>query len=712
MFQSIRRKVLTVLLLTALLPIAALGGLSLRSMRRMGESAIGANGSMAATAASDSRDALIRRIRDEMSATVSDKAALTNEKLKAIQDHTRIVAAYVSRLYAEPHSFLPRMLDYLQPGQENTSIAHIRTAPGVDYADIAGELSLLGNAQDVLGQYLLTKIGATASYIGTESGFFVTVDTRAGVPNRRDYDARTRDWYIGAKEEGGLFWTDVFADASGRGAAVSCAMPIYAPNGTLKAVAGTGAILNDVSRIIAGVDLGETGYAFLLNGDGQIFLTPKGIELDQNGQIIVRDLLSDVDEAVRGLGRAMIAGESGIREFMLDGRDVYVAYCPVQMMGWSMGLVMPAEEVITPAIVMEDKILALKDDTAAEISANIATAVGLLICVSAAAAVLAAVLSLYFAEGLTKPIMELTKSVGEIADGNFELTIDIKSSDEIGRLASCVNSMSGDLRSYIANLTKVTADKERIATELNVATKIQESMLPHVFPAFPERQEFDVYASMRPAKEVGGDFYDFFFVDGNIQGGNLLAMVIADVSGKGVPAALFMVIAKTLIRNNAQYGRSPQEVFQAVNSLLCENNDAGMFVTAFMGYLNLTTGEFTYVNAGHNPPLATKEGKFRYLEIKPDFVLAGIEGFSYRQDSMTLERGDTLYLYTDGVTEAVNRTEELFGEPRLLDTVNRHTAAQLKELTVAVRQEIDRFADGAQQADDITMLALKFFGKD
>ena len=256
------------------------------------------------------------------------------------------------------------------------------------------------------------------------------------------------------------------------------------------------------------------------------------------------------------------------------------------------------------------------------------------------------------------------------------------------------------------SLTRVIAEKERLGAELDIATKIQASMLPCIFPAFPHRKEFDIYASMRPAKEVGGDFYDFFFINDNT-----LAVVMADVSGKGVPAALFMVIAKTLIKNNAQDGKSPGAVFEAVNNLLCENNEAGMFVTAFLGYLDIPTGRFTYVNAGHNPPLLRANERFDWLKAKPGFVLAGMEDIFYKQHEVTLAPGDALFLYTDGVTEAVNNENNLFSNPRLLETVNAYLDAPLRELCVSVKREIDRFAEGAEQADDITMLALWYKGE-
>lgn len=306
---------------------------------------------------------------------------------------------------------------------------------------------------------------------------------------------------------------------------------------------------------------------------------------------------------------------------------------------------------------------------------------------------------------VTRPIAALSKTAEEIGGGNLDAEIEVKSSDEFGSLAETFAQMTADLKTHIENLSTVTAEKERIGAELNVATKIQTSMLPCIFPAFPDIKEFDIYASMNAAKEVGGDFYDFFLIDSGH-----LAVVMADVSGKGVPAALFMVIAKTLLKNHAQNGESPAEIFYNVNNRLCENNDANMFVTAFMGIYEIETCKFTYVNAGHNLPVFAKGGEgYKWLSHNPDFVLAGMEGLEYEQHEITLCKGDRLLLYTDGVTEAMNVNGELFSDPRLLDFLNSeavHSKTACETLG-ALLEEIYAFSSGAEQSDDITMLMLE-----
>ena len=299
-------------------------------------------------------------------------------------------------------------------------------------------------------------------------------------------------------------------------------------------------------------------------------------------------------------------------------------------------------------------------------------------------------------------------STGEDGEERSAISkLNIRTGDEIQALSEAIKTMELEINEYIQDLTAVTAEKERIGAELNVATQIQADMLPRIFPAFPEREEFDVYATMNPAKEVGGDFYDFFLVDDDH-----LAVVIADVSGKGVPAALFMVIAKTLIKNHAQNQEAPGTVFTQTNEQLCEGNDAGLFVTGWMGVLEISTGKFVYVNAGHNPPLLKRAGgTFEWLKSRPGFVLAGMEGVRYRENTLQLEPGDRLYLYTDGVTEATNSHEELFGDERLQNALNEYMDLPVEQFLPKIKECIDAFVGDADQFDDITMLALDYQSK-
>lgn len=278
----------------------------------------------------------------------------------------------------------------------------------------------------------------------------------------------------------------------------------------------------------------------------------------------------------------------------------------------------------------------------------------------------------------------------------------IQTGDELQGLAESVLKMEQGILDYVQNIMAVTAEKERISAELNVATEIQADMLPRIFPAFPDRKEFDIYASMAPAKEVGGDFYDFFLADEDH-----LVIVIGDVSGKGVPAALYMVIAKTLLKNQAGNQLSPKAILEEVNGQLCENNQSDMFVTVWLGVMEISTGKVLAANAGHEFPAVRKgDGAFCLLQDKHGFVLGGMEGSKYTEYAFEIQEGESLFIYTDGVPEASNAENELFGTDRMLDALNEDPHAGPQRMVQQVQDSIDKFVRQAPQFDDLTMLVL------
>lgn len=307
------------------------------------------------------------------------------------------------------------------------------------------------------------------------------------------------------------------------------------------------------------------------------------------------------------------------------------------------------------------------------------------------------------------PVTRLNDIVSSYEHG--ELIEDIsefdRNKDEITSLAYSFRDMTVRIENYIRDLTIVTAEKERISAELNVATQIQADMLPRIFPPFPDRKEFDLYASMNPAKEVGGDFYDYFLIDDDH-----LAVVMADVSGKGVPAALFMVIAKTLIKNRALMNNaSPGEILADVNDQLCEGNDAELFVTVWLGILTISTGAMVYSSAGHEYPAYFRIGRgFDLEKEKHGPPVATMEGLHFREHETVLKSGESLFLYTDGVTEATDSNNELFGEDRMVESLNRHSGENVESILKNVREDIDSFVGEAPQFDDLTMLIITYKG--
>ena len=301
---------------------------------------------------------------------------------------------------------------------------------------------------------------------------------------------------------------------------------------------------------------------------------------------------------------------------------------------------------------------------------------------------------------VVRNIHKINESLSAITDGNLDTVVDVRSHLEFDSLSNDINATVDTLKRYIKEA------EERIDAELAFAKAIQHSALPTVHPLYDNRKEFDIFASMHTAKEVGGDFYDFYFIDEDH-----LAFLIADVSGKGIPAAMFMMRSKTIIKSYAESGMSVEEVFTLANEKLCEGNDAGMFVTAWMGILNIRNGKVLFANAGHNHPLVKhSDGTFEYLKSRAGFVLAGMEGVRYRKNELVLEPGDAIYLYTDGVTEATDLNEELYGEDRLHSILEKYKDETMEVICSEIKKDVDLFAGEAPQFDDITMLALKYNG--
>ncbi|SFO01858.1 sigma-B regulation protein RsbU (phosphoserine phosphatase) [Pseudobutyrivibrio sp. UC1225] len=315
----------------------------------------------------------------------------------------------------------------------------------------------------------------------------------------------------------------------------------------------------------------------------------------------------------------------------------------------------------------------------------------------------------YMNSYIIDPLMVLRRNIKWFAENT---TTDdslnyIKTGDELEELAKSVQSMEQSIVEYIDNIETITAEKERISAELNVATKIQADMLPRKFPPFPERTEFDIYATMTPAKEVGGDFYDFFLIDDDH-----LALVMADVSGKGVPAALFMVNAKTLIKYRALMDRnfSPSAILYDVNNQLCEGNDMDLFITVWLGIIQISTGKIVAANAGHeHPAIKRKDGQFELDVYKHSPAVATMDGITFREHEFQLNPGDSLFVYTDGVPEAANEYNRLYGTNRMLKALNKNPKADAKELLETVKRDIDGFVEDSPQFDDITMLCFKYF---
>jgi len=607
-----------------------------------------------------------------------------------------MTADIATRVYSHKSSYAPRRIDYLKPEEVGSQIAYLRTAPGVSLSSIKDEVFLAANTVDILSQITVVDLGITQTYVSGESGYHITLGQAASGPMSMDYDPRIRSWYLGAKNEGGLYWSEPFIDAFGRGAGVTCAMPFYDESSgkrVMKGVAGCGFILaGNVGKIIDAARIGETGYAFLLDDLGSVVMGTKDAGVNYH---------TSADSELRLLADLMLSGGTGSIQLVLDGNPVYAAYHPLEAINWSLCVVVSLDEIIAPALAIGGEIM--KDSTA---EMNVIRRTFIVITLVIFVIILFTTLGAFITAGglsrsLTGPIITLSQGARLIGEGNLDHRLEVKSGDEVEELSETFNKM-------ITGIKNATAEKQRIQDELTFAADIQQSMLPSVAPRFTGRQSFELAAKMVSAKEVGGDFYDFFFLDGNE---TKAVFVIADVSGKGVPAALFMVIAKTLIKQHLLRTGDPALAVETANKALSEDNANAMFVTAIAAVLNLETGDLVYVSAGHNAPLLSRGGApYEFLKKKGGLPLGISADGVYQNERLTLKAGDKFFLYTDGVNEAMNSGEEEWGNERFLEAANRFRALRPADFDGAIRGEIEAFAGGVEHSDDITTLAVAYSG--
>ncbi len=693
---KIGTKILAIILIVSLSSLFFISVVSYTEMLHLTRYSSDANTQLGIKSSEKSKAALQEQAEEYIVKIVKEQALKSDAELSKVQTEITYLSEYLTLLYENADNFQGRELPQPYDTVMGVASAKYMLAPGVlDTPELDREILLISNAEFAFAPVFRNNHILNNIYLGTKTG----ISYRYSESNAYDptYDPRKRAWYQKAMEKAGKsLWTDTYLDSYGS-VCVTNASTFFDQEGEPVGAVATDITLKSMQDDIISMKIGKSGYAFLVDDKGNIIAHPKYDQTkDPN---LLTSATGDYLQAVKDI----ISNPEGLTKAHLEGKLCYLSYYKLPTTNWSLAVVVEVDEIIRPAVEAKQQIDDYTREAQGYITKTLSRVLIRFVIILAVSAMLILVFSYLVSRTITKPIKLLLAKVVRIGEGDLDTRIEDKGKDEIAELAAAFNHMTIDLKTYIANISEITAEKERIGAELNVATKIQASMLPCIFPAFPDREEFEIYATMLPAKEVGGDFYDFFLIDEDH-----LAAVIADVSGKGVPAALFMVIAKTLIKNNAQTGKTPEEVFETINNQLCENNEAAMFVTSFLGILKISTGEFTYVNAGHNRPLIKRaNGDFDWLQTKPGFVLAGMENMRYRQDQTVLGQGDVLYMYTDGVTEAVNGGYELFGDERLITTINLNKNCSINELLVNIKSEIDRFADGAEQADDITMLALK-----
>ncbi|MBQ7630865.1 MAG: SpoIIE family protein phosphatase [Selenomonadaceae bacterium] len=719
--MTIKRRLLRILLGICLLSFALVSILSIyggwrteREVERMGEN-LGYSLTHSVEEMMEIHD------RYQIFEMIQWRASHFDMVLHQFHQDLEIITDMAQNILEHPENYEGKTL-YNPSTRAEGYILATKLAPNVYNGNLRENIAMAANLQDILVAVAKSYNFDISVYTAFENGVDIYVDTsdadfkelHGKNPNVEyvELDFLHRPWYEKAKAEGKNTITDVFMNSADydRKLSIVSATPIMADE-KFAGVAGIGFSVDSISDVVLKTSVGKTGFAFVINSKGQVLISPK-----KDGPLSVKenapDLRQSHNKSLADAVKLLTRGATAVLPVNIEGKEYYLAFAPLKHIDWSFCAIIEVDEVHEPARDIEKNLFAYMNNYIDSINGVFIGIIPLMVFFLIILLGIVITLSTRFSERFVRPIRKLSEGVRDVAMGNFDHKLEIiKTGDEIESLSTTFNAMTDDLQKYIQELKTVTAEKERIAAELDVAKSIQQSMLPREFLPFPDKTEFDIYATMEAAKSVGGDFYDFYLADENH-----LVVTIADVSGKGIPAALFMMRAKTILKNFVLMANTADDLAAAMtlaNQQLCQDNDELMFVTVFLAMLDLKTGKLIYVNAAHNPPLTLHDGKYTYFSknIKKVPPLGVRSKTTYEQHELQMTEGDIVFLYTDGVTEAENVEKKLYSNERLEEFLNgTDKNLTLEELLAQVRQSIKNHAGEAQQSDDITMLALRFKG--
>ena len=715
--QGIYRRILRTALFGSLLTFLTIGTISLCSMLVLQTMLVEKGTALSEEVGSYLESTLEDETRHHLTETTLLKARVVGNILHVCSLNVEFMADKMSNIMLNPSDHVSKTLPVANYTQVPSHTPYVYYTPNLLNRGISDkvqhEISHASSIDDDMMQ--INRYYFDCAIVASKHGYMIRMDMLGGdigavlddEPLRSTYEFIDKYWYRYTEDEDKLVFTNPYMASYGKPCISVCA-PYYDADGF------AGVVEADIDTDFIYDRMEETSedayeFSFVMGRKGEVLISHQQKGLLASGDMDVDLRQSDNRELAETVKR-MVAGETGISTIEADGDIYYLAYAPLPDTGWSIGTVIDKSDIMENAENIERYTLNAIHDRDRYLQ-------GLILTTALMSALLFAILlwpilsaNIRMAKGIAAPIDSLAKGAMEIAHGNLSKRFSINTGDEIETLAKSFNYMSEELALYMENLALTTAQNERIETELAVATSIQSGMLPNGRNPFPERKDFDLAAIMYPAREVGGDFYDFYLLDEHH-----LVITVADVSDKGVPAALFMVIAKTLLKENLIYSGDYKKlgsVFEKTNDSLEKSNDADMFVTVFTGILNTDTGEFLYANAGHNPPIIMQGTECRYMEKAASPIMGTIGGLTFRTAKLKLAPGDRLFLYTDGVTEARDMSMGFFGDGRLLDVAQKKLADAGAEAGIkAVHQAVNEFVGDAVQSDDITMLELIYNGQ-
>ena len=722
---NIRQRLLRLLLLCSFLVFVIFAVISLYGFTALNKAVSDMGSRLSEAGAEYTRQYIDKTSRETLLELSKAKAVQLDRELELMRHDVNILADTLTWIKTHEENYAMESVRDPYAGKVPPAEPYIIYSPELrrrGIATVRHEVGLLANAKGTLipieksyGKFY------SACYFGSKEGYLICSSVFPGDAyspisddEDYDYDPRVRPWYQNAIAAGqpifSLPYLTILTAEHDDIEVISCSTPYYDQDG-IAGVASLDMSTDALRKLIFGTTIGEKGMNFVMTRQGKVVFSPvKDGPLTETSE--PQDLRTSDNQELAAIADKMANGESGLLPLTVYGEEYFVAFAPIPTVEWSLGVLVLKKDMLSSLQESQEYFISqlaeFKDSLYGEYSLLLKVAIAAMLLMFLIIFLLSGRLS----DRFVQPIHVMADGVREIASGDMNKKLDIKTGDELEHLAVCFNAMTAELKEYMENLAKTTAKNQRIETELNVATNIQQGVLPHDFDF--QRSDFDLFASMHAAKEVGGDFYDFYMLDDRH-----LAVTVADVSGKGVPAALFMMRGKTILKNLALMSVGFDDaaaVLTLANQQLCQANEEMMFITVFFAILDVHTGELIYVNGGHNPPLVShrtdKGTEWTYLRTeKKSRPLGVIEDFVYTANKLTLAPGDTLFLYTDGVTEAMNTEEQLYGEERLQNFLNHtETAAAVKDLIHAVQNDIDAYENGAEQFDDITMLGLRYTG--
>ena len=710
---GIQQKVINLVLVTILLLVTAYTAVIVYQYTSLQKLTAETNLKQKEAIAGISKMTMDAVVDDSLTSKATMASMLADDLFEKLSSTVRILADSTELLLQEPELYSPRPFSLPDADLDGTISLQLigETNSMPEDPAVLEKLGLLANLSDLMTA-LYRNAGTSSVYIAIPEGYMLCVDDKSGARvdeqgNILTIPVRERPWYLGAEQSDSIFFTDVLKDTFTGEIGITCTIPIR-QNGRLVAVAAADIFLDQMAEAVA--SSGDVvHYICIINNQGHVVFSPQnqGTLRARTAEEAV-DLRSSEQEDLAAFVRDALNGATGVREVDLDGDRVYLAGAPVETLGWAVVSVVDKAATERPAIMMQEQLDTTLGEAATAYHQGLDRSKHTIIILILVILVAGFTASYYVSKRIVQPLEHMTMRVRSLGGKNlqFRMEEEYRTGDEIEVLAESFAALSAKTLQYVDQVKRVTAEKERIGVELTMANAIQRSQLPRLFPPFPNRHEFNLFATMKPAKEVGGDFYDFFMVDNDH-----VALVMADVSGKGVPAALFMMVTRMLIKSRLQSGESAAETLTNVNRQLCENNELGYFVTVWLAVLEISTGKGVAVNAGHEHPVLRRSGgKYELILYRHSLAVAALDGVQFKQHEFQLNSGDSIFVYTDGVTEATSDKHELFGTDRMLEALNREPDAEPDQLLKNVMDDIKQFMNGEDQFDDITMLCLKYNG--